>query len=101
MTSPGLLQSLYDNSPTLAHYFPEWLTGTETGEVRIKNYREMVEFLKHKGIVRGELPPQLFTMMQAYLQDGTPIYYEDPMRRFTLWVGAGEPDKDSKLFYRL
>ena len=92
------MQSLYDNSPSLSHYFPEWLTGSDE---RIKNYREMVKFLKYKGIVRDELPHGLFTMMQAYLQDGTPIYYEDPMRRFILWVGAGEPDKDSKLFYRL
>lgn len=95
----SVFQSIYDNTPPLNAIFPEWLTGAET-ETRIKNYREMVKFLKHKGVVQNELPHDLFTMMQAYLQDGTSIYYEDPLRRFVLWVGAGEPDKDSKLFYR-
>ena len=94
-----MLQSLYDNSPTLSSYFPEWLTGVPD-TTRLENYRDMIRFLRNKGIVKDELPCRLFEMMQAYLQDGTPIYYEDPLRRFILWVGAGEPDQDSKLFYR-
>lgn len=94
-----MLQSLYDSSPTLGSFFPEWLTKSEP--TRVDNYREMIRFLRKKGMVKEELPRQLFEMMQAYIQDGTPIYYEDPMRRFTLWVGAGEPDQDCKLFYRV
>ena len=93
-----MLQSLYDNSPTLSSYFPEWLTGAP--DTRLENYRDMIRFLRTKGIVKDELPRSLFEMMQAYLQEGTPIYYEDPLRRFILWVGVGEPDQNSKLFYR-
>lgn len=96
------LQALYDNSPTLSHLFPEWLTTHPSTpfDERTKIYRDMVKFLKHKGIVKGEVPHGLFEMMQAYLQDGTPLYYEDPLRRFVLWVGIGEPDENSRMFFR-
>ena len=80
-------------------FLPEWLIRPPDA-TRAENYRDMIRFLRNKEIVKDELPHHLFVMMQAYLQDGTPIYYEDPQKRFILWVGAGEPDQESGLFYR-
>lgn len=82
-------------------YLSAWLLGG-LSECRRRQviYEEMVLFLKRKGVIRQQIPHPLFEMMQAYLQEGVPFYYQDPQRRFILWVGAGQPTPDSFLFYR-
>jgi len=91
------------SSPSFSAWFPEWLTrpGTTEQEKRLCHYRDVVKFLRNKGIEYSDIPYKLFELMQAYVQDGTPIYYQDPLRRFTVWVGSGLPDPDSSLFFRV
>lgn len=100
----SIFQHLYDNSPTLSNLFPEWLTGAgssvEPFETRNKTYCELVQFLDKKGVHQSEIPHTLFEQMHAYLQDGTPIYYDDPLRRFVVWVGAGAPGDQRRIFFR-